>query len=205
LKRIAATIYENGGVVGAVCHGPAIFENLRLSTGTNILHGKKATGFSEKGEESIGTLGWIRQNGRRYPATALHLSRARVQQCVKSPDTHSTVFVLLLVLFLFLFFAVSSGYKTMEQVVRGAGGDWNELSDPLADHTQTTDRVVTGMNPASAKSVAVAMMKFMPASKDETAAVGEKTLLGTGTHDKQAAARFADKESQKQWTGEQTR
>ena len=93
----------------------------------------------------------------------------------------------------------------MEQVVRGAGGDWNESSNPMADYTQTSDRVVTGMNPASAKSVAVAMMKFMPAHKDETAAVGEKTLLGTGTHDKQAAARFADKESQKQWTGEQTR
>ena len=93
----------------------------------------------------------------------------------------------------------------MEQVVRGAGGDWSESSEPFADYTLTSDRVVTGMNPASAKSVAVAMMKLMPANKDETAAVGEKTLLGAGTHDKQAAARFADKETQKQWTGEQSR
>jgi len=74
LKRIAASIYENGGVVGAVCHGPAIFENLRLSTGTNILHGKKATGFSEKGEEAMGAMEWVRQNGQRNSAAALHLS-----------------------------------------------------------------------------------------------------------------------------------
>lgn len=96
----------------------------------------------------------------------------------------------------------------MEQVVRSAGGDWNESSNPMADYTQTSDRVVTGMNPASAKSVAVAMMKFMPAHKDETAPAADKpqtTLLGTGTHDKEAAARSADKETQKQWTGEQAR
>ena len=194
MKRIAATIYENGGVVGAVCHGPAIFENLRLSTGTNILHGKKATGFSEKGEEAMGAMEWVRKNGQQ--------SKIKRRRCCmrveRTPGTHSSVAILLLFLFL------SSGYKTMEQVVRGAGGDWNELSDPLADHTQTTDRVVTGMNPASAKSVAVAMMKLLPATKDESA-VGEKPLLGTGTHDKQAAARFADKETQKQWTGEQSR
>jgi len=54
--------------------------------------------------------------------------------------------------------APPSGYKTMEEVVRAAGGDWHESANPMADYTQTSDRIVTGMNPASAKSVAHEMM-----------------------------------------------
>jgi putative intracellular protease/amidase len=60
LQRLAAQIYERGGIVGAVCHGPAIFENLRLSNGRFLLEGKEATGFSTKGEESFHYLDWMR-------------------------------------------------------------------------------------------------------------------------------------------------
>jgi len=63
LQHLAATIYEAGGVVGADCHGPAIFENMLLSNGTNILQGKRATGFSTKAEESFKALDWMKQNG----------------------------------------------------------------------------------------------------------------------------------------------
>jgi putative intracellular protease/amidase len=65
LQKLAAQIYERGGIVGAVCHGIAIFENLRLSNGRLLLEGKEATGFSTKAEESFKYLDWMR-NGNYH-------------------------------------------------------------------------------------------------------------------------------------------
>src|SRR4030066_1190918 len=41
LARLAATIYEDGGVVGAVCHGPAALMNIKLSNGQYLVKGKR--------------------------------------------------------------------------------------------------------------------------------------------------------------------
>lgn len=54
LAQIAKAIYENGGVVAAVCHGPAALVNIRLSSGQYIVNGKQITGFSNKEEEAAG-------------------------------------------------------------------------------------------------------------------------------------------------------
>lgn len=54
LQHIAATIYENGGIVAAVCHGPASLVNLKLSDGSYLINGKKLTGFSHAEEEAVG-------------------------------------------------------------------------------------------------------------------------------------------------------
>ncbi|CEP64508.1 uncharacterized protein LALA0_S12e00386g [Lachancea lanzarotensis] len=54
LQHLAAKIYKNGGVVAAVCHGPAIFENLMdLDTKKNIIDGKSITGFTDIGEVQL--------------------------------------------------------------------------------------------------------------------------------------------------------
>ncbi|SEO55209.1 type 1 glutamine amidotransferase domain-containing protein [Actinacidiphila rubida] len=53
LERIGARVYENGGIVAAVCHGPAVFVNLRLSDGTPLVAGKNMTGFSNLEERTI--------------------------------------------------------------------------------------------------------------------------------------------------------
>ncbi|SCU82033.1 LAMI_0B08680g1_1 [Lachancea mirantina] len=51
LQDLASKIYQNGGVVAAVCHGPAIFENLKdLDTGRYLVEGKAITGFTDIGE-----------------------------------------------------------------------------------------------------------------------------------------------------------
>ncbi|SCV02302.1 LAMI_0G17700g1_1 [Lachancea mirantina] len=51
LQDLASKIYQNGGVVAAVCHGPAIFENLKdLDTGKYLIEGKVITGFTNIGE-----------------------------------------------------------------------------------------------------------------------------------------------------------
>jgi len=43
-------IYENGGVVSAVCHGPAGILNIKLSNGEYLIKGKMVTGFSNDEE-----------------------------------------------------------------------------------------------------------------------------------------------------------
>lgn len=54
LQELAQKIYASGGVVAAVCHGPAIFANLiDTTTGKPLIAGKTATGFTDVGEEVL--------------------------------------------------------------------------------------------------------------------------------------------------------
>ncbi|CAH2352075.1 glyoxalase 3 [[Candida] railenensis] len=54
LQSIAADVYARGGIVGAVCHGPAIFEGLLdKTTGQPLIEGKKVTGFTDEGEKLL--------------------------------------------------------------------------------------------------------------------------------------------------------
>ncbi|MCH5319377.1 MAG: type 1 glutamine amidotransferase domain-containing protein [Paramuribaculum sp.] len=55
LARIAASIYERGGIVSAVCHGPAGLVNILLSDGTNLVKGRKVDSFTNAEEEANGT------------------------------------------------------------------------------------------------------------------------------------------------------
>jgi putative intracellular protease/amidase len=52
LAGIAASIYETGGIVGAVCHGPAGLVNIRLSSGEYLVNGKTLAAFTDSEEES---------------------------------------------------------------------------------------------------------------------------------------------------------
>ncbi|CAI4372841.1 AEH_G0013850.mRNA.1.CDS.1 [Saccharomyces cerevisiae] len=55
LQDIASEIYANGGVVAAVCHGPAIFDGLTdKKTGRPLIEGKSITGFTDVGETILG-------------------------------------------------------------------------------------------------------------------------------------------------------
>jgi putative intracellular protease/amidase len=50
--RVAATIYEAGGVVSAVCHGPAGIADVKLSDGTYLVAGKTVSGFTNAEERA---------------------------------------------------------------------------------------------------------------------------------------------------------
>ncbi|KAJ3203574.1 hypothetical protein HDU67_010105 [Dinochytrium kinnereticum] len=52
-QSITAKVYESGGVVAAVCHGPAGIANVKLSNGEYIVKGKKVTGFSNDEEDLV--------------------------------------------------------------------------------------------------------------------------------------------------------
>lgn len=54
LAKIAAQVYEDGGIVGAVCHGPAGLVNIKLSDGLYLVDGKKVNGFTNEEEKAVG-------------------------------------------------------------------------------------------------------------------------------------------------------
>ena len=63
LQTIAADIWDRGGVVGAVCHGPAIMPGIIDSkTGKSIIEGKTVTGFTIEGELIFNILDKLRED-----------------------------------------------------------------------------------------------------------------------------------------------
>jgi putative intracellular protease/amidase len=54
LAKIASTIYDAGGVVGAVCHGPAGLVNVKLGNGKYLVAGKEVAAFTNDEERAAG-------------------------------------------------------------------------------------------------------------------------------------------------------
>ncbi|KAL4875430.1 class I glutamine amidotransferase-like protein [Aspergillus karnatakaensis] len=55
LQKIAEAVWGNGGVVASVCHGPAIFADVKdVATGEAIIKGRKLTGFTTEAESTMG-------------------------------------------------------------------------------------------------------------------------------------------------------
>lgn len=53
LASLAAKIYERGGVVGAVCHGPAGLVNIVTSDGKHLVAGKDVAAFTNDEERAV--------------------------------------------------------------------------------------------------------------------------------------------------------
>lgn len=53
LAKAAATVYERGGIVGAVCHGPAGLVNVKLSNGKYLVAGKDVAAFTNEEEKAV--------------------------------------------------------------------------------------------------------------------------------------------------------
>jgi putative intracellular protease/amidase len=53
LAKIAATIYDAGGAVAAVCHGPSGLVNIKLSNGKYLVEGKKVNAFTNEEEIAV--------------------------------------------------------------------------------------------------------------------------------------------------------
>jgi len=54
VARVAAGIFEAGGVVAAVCHGPSALVDVRLSDGSYLVAGKEVATFTNEEEEAVG-------------------------------------------------------------------------------------------------------------------------------------------------------
>lgn len=51
-QRVTTAIYERGGVVAAVCHGPAALVNVKLSSGHYLIEGKSVSAFTNDEERA---------------------------------------------------------------------------------------------------------------------------------------------------------
>jgi putative intracellular protease/amidase len=54
IQKVASAIYEQGGAVGAVCHGPAALVGLELSNGNPLVEGRKVAPFTNAEEAAVG-------------------------------------------------------------------------------------------------------------------------------------------------------
>merc|ERR1719235_2745094 len=53
LEKLAADIYEDGGIVSGVCHGPAALVGIKLNDGKSLVEGKKVACFSNAEEDAL--------------------------------------------------------------------------------------------------------------------------------------------------------
>lgn len=53
LNKLTATIYEQGGIVSAICHGPAALVNVKLSNGDYLVKGKEVSAFTDAEEAEV--------------------------------------------------------------------------------------------------------------------------------------------------------
>lgn len=56
LAKLSAKHYEDGGILSAVCHGPAGLLPITLNNGEKLLANKSVTGFSREEEIDFGTI-----------------------------------------------------------------------------------------------------------------------------------------------------
>lgn len=54
VPRVTRGVYEAGGVVGAVCHGPAALVNVTLGNGGYLVAGKNLSAFTDDEERAVG-------------------------------------------------------------------------------------------------------------------------------------------------------
>ncbi|KAI9292128.1 class I glutamine amidotransferase-like protein [Neoconidiobolus thromboides FSU 785] len=113
LQEIAEDIYARGGVVSAVCHGPAILPGIKDKNGKPIISGKKVTGFTTEGEVVLNLLDAIKK----------------------------------------------ANVPTIEDGAASVNATYVPPPTPFADFNITDGKVVTGANPASAQSTAIAAIK----------------------------------------------
>ncbi|KAF7729121.1 hypothetical protein EC973_004889 [Apophysomyces ossiformis] len=114
LQSIAEDIYSRGGVLSAVCHGPAILPGIiDRSTGRSVIEGKTVTGFTTSGEEQMGLLEKMKKDG----------------------------------------------VMTIEEAAAKVGGTYVSPAQPFDNFSKVDGRIVTGVNPASAKSTAINAIK----------------------------------------------
>ncbi len=55
INRISASIYENNGIVSAVCHGGAALINVTLNDGSLLIANKRLAAFTNEEEADLGT------------------------------------------------------------------------------------------------------------------------------------------------------
>jgi putative intracellular protease/amidase len=85
LQRLLGQHFERGGVLAAVCHGPAAFANVTLADGRPLVAGRRVTGFTDEEEKIFGKR-WakeysfwletrLREQGAKWEEAALMMPK----------------------------------------------------------------------------------------------------------------------------------
>ncbi len=102
LQTLLAGHFDQGGVVAAVCHGPAALANVMLKDGAPMVRGRRMTGFTNEEEQVFGKK-WakefpflletrMRQDGARWEEAALMMPKLVVDgRLITGQNPFSTV------------------------------------------------------------------------------------------------------------------
>lgn len=60
LTALLGAQFDRDGIVAAVCHGPAVFANVRRADGRPLIAGKRVTGFTDEEEKTFGKK-WVKE------------------------------------------------------------------------------------------------------------------------------------------------
>ena len=109
LQAIALDVWDRGGILGAVCHGPVLLPAIiDPKTGKSVITGKTVTGFTTEGEMALSILDRLK----------------------------------------------SDGVSTVPEAVSKVGADYSSPMSAFDDYSVSAGRIITGTNPASARSAA---------------------------------------------------
>jgi len=114
LQSIAEDVWNRGGIVAAVCHGPIILPGIMDGkTGRSISEGKVVTGFTVEGEVILNVFDKLKADGTTMVVDA----------------------------------------------VEKVGAYYSASNHPFDDYSISAGRLITGTNPASARSTAERVLK----------------------------------------------
>ncbi|KAJ2253181.1 plasma membrane heat shock protein [Coemansia sp. RSA 455] len=83
LIKIAEDVWARGGIVSAVCHGPAILPHIiDHKTGKSIINGKTVTGFTDEGEQQLDLMDAI----KKFGLIPISEGAAKAGATYKTPD-----------------------------------------------------------------------------------------------------------------------
>lgn len=104
LQRLLGAVYARGGVLAAVCHGPAALVDVRLPDGRRLVQDKAVTGFSNE-EEAVFGKRWaasfpfaledaMRERGARWQEAPLMMPKLVVDgRLITGQNPYSTALV----------------------------------------------------------------------------------------------------------------
>jgi putative intracellular protease/amidase len=114
IERVARGVYERGGVVAAVCHGPAALVGVKLSNGSYLVTGKQVAPFTNSEERAVGLA-----------EVVPFLLQSKLEQ---------------------------------QGALISSAANWQS-------HAVTSERLVTGQNPQSARAVATGIVELTRARR----------------------------------------
>lgn len=87
IQRVGGEVYASGGIVSAVCHGPAAFLGFQLPNGESLVSGRAVAAFSNEEEHAVGlanVVPFLLEDALRAEGAFMENKRAWQPQVVQS-------------------------------------------------------------------------------------------------------------------------